>query len=75
MTERDEILRRDVQLLAREAICDARTARKFLEGGGPIVSTMRLRLEEAAAKLKIGKWEPQGGMGNGNESKPGGDAA
>jgi hypothetical protein len=41
--------------LASEAICDLRTARKFLEGGH-VVSTMRLRLERAAAKLKIEKW-------------------
>jgi hypothetical protein len=59
--------------LASEAICDFRTARKFLEGGH-VVSTMRLRLERAAAKLKIAKWTPKEGNGkNGNQNDGSGD--
>lgn len=60
--------------LASEAICDLRTARKFLEGGH-VVSTMRLRLERAAAKLKIEKWSAtskENGNGNhGNQRNDG----
>lgn len=46
------VLRRDTQLLAREAICDARTARKFLEGGR-FATLIQLRLEQAARKLNL----------------------
>jgi BRCT domain type II-containing protein len=47
--------RAEVMVLAVESSCDPRTARRFLSGLS-VVSTMRMRLERDAARLKIERW-------------------